>query len=186
MTAPTPDPQHEQEWPGLPESSGPIQDPVPQEMAPGSLAPYEDPASEQVEPYQTFAAVRRGVSGIKLAIKRPNANGGIAGLRVQIDDRLIPADDGDAFVTLPPGRHTVSIERIGAKDTKTVTVDVPPGRAVAVHYAMPFWIGASPVLSLEPVETPGKRSFVVFLVAMIVGVLLICAVAFAIASLDVF
>ena len=186
MTAPPPEPDHEQEWPEQPPIGAPIQDPVPEELQhQQAMTPYGTPAPGEVAPYQTFAAVRPGVSGVILSIKRPNTGAGLARLRVQIGDRLIPAEDGTVFVTLPPGRHTVTFARVGTKDTRNITIDVPPGRATPLYYAMPYWVGASSALSPTPVETPGVGSFAAFIVATLGGVLLFVAVILALGFLAV-
>lgn len=173
MATSAPEPGAQEQWPHQPYGSGPIQDPVPAELQQQrATSPYGSPAPQQVAPYETFATVRPGLSGISLSINRPGTGAGLARVRVQIDDRIVPADDGDAFVTVPPGRHTVSIHRAGTKDTQSIEVDVPPGRAAPVYYSMPFWIAANGALGLQPVKTPGVGSFWVFVIALVGGVLL--------------
>lgn len=170
MTATPPGPA-DRDWPQQPAGQSPIQDPAPVE--PRHPMPYGSPPAEQLAMYQTFAGVRQGISGIALSIKRPGTGAGRAGLRIQINDRLIPAEDGQVFVTVPPGRHAVIFDRTGTRDRKVITVDVPPGQAVPLYYSMPLWVGASGAVSHAPVDTPGVGSFVALIVGMlgIVGLL---------------
>lgn len=180
MATSAPEPGAQEQWPQQPYGSGPIQDPVPPELQQQqSLSPYGSPAPEQVAPYQTFATVKPGLSGITLSLNRPATGAGMARLRVQIDDRIVPAED-DVFVTLPPGRHTVSVHRVGSKDTQSIEVDVPAGHAAPVYYAMPFWIGANGALALQPVDSPGVGSFWGFVIALVGGLLLFCIIMLAI------
>ncbi|MFW6600493.1 hypothetical protein ACQBAU_00140 [Propionibacteriaceae bacterium Y2011] len=171
-TPPQPGPAGEP-WPERRNARSEIQDPVPAELQQGN--PYGT-APDQLAPYQTLARVVPGATGVALTIHRGNTPISQMGVRIEVDNRLIPAEAGTTFVTLPPGRHTFTFSRTNTTEVRTQVVDVPAGQAVPLYYSMPTTVFQSAKLSTTPLQPQSMASTALVITALVVGIVAVCLV----------